>query len=699
MKLNCVVVDDSSIQRMIIAKLVNNHPNLNLVGDFSNAIEAKSCMSVNDVDLIFLDVEMPVISGFDFLDGLKTNPQIIFITSKAEYALKAFDYDATDYLQKPIIVERFNASVKRAVDQHLYKTDTKDEDGEHIFIKSNLKKLKIFIARIKWIEAFGDYVKVITEAPEELAVTVQVGGVSDLSDIEWIRNDWIKYEQRALNFPPFTQQQLEAIRLQAILRNSKACLGTYDKAMHWHFRANGDVHMHEMASSRHFLSRHDLYGFLKKRYNRDTGYGIVNELVLPSRKSRVRMVTNDTAKIIQSLLTRPENKGKDYLIYDHDPFKPPPKDLDYIADANTGRCHSETYDALITDPSTQVLLQLQGACDGTHLGQFSSFELTRMQIALGLLTRQAREKDYNWGTLGWIPNIPKDKSQGRRAFVDSGHADSTRFRAQLSHDEGLIGVDGDIHPSQDLHAMISHVLKGLVQLQKTGFKWDLMYKGKLYKDVTMIPYVAFLRVDTKEADLFCGKYTNRNKHVKQLCRECYCPTDKTDNHLANYKAKTQHQIATLVLRKDEIRLKAMSQQYIKNAFYDVQFGCHNEMGIHGACPMEMLHALLLGVFKYARDIFFEHVGKDSKLAREIDALAMLYGELYCRQSDREMPNTRFSSGIRAGKTNGKKFTGIILCLLTAICSGKGRKLLETRPKWRETGVIKYWILLLETLLE
>jgi len=148
--------------------------------------------------------------------------------------------------------------------------------------------------------------------------------------------------------------------------------------------------------------------------------------------------------------------------------------------------------------------------------------------------------------------------------VNSGHADSTRFCAQLSHDEGLIGVYSNIHPSQDLHAMISHVLKGLVQLQKTGFKWDLMYKGKLYKDVTMIPYVAFLRVDTKEADLFCGKYTNRNKHVKQLCRECYCPTDKTNNHLANYKAKTQQQIATLVLRKDEKQLQLMSQQYIKN---------------------------------------------------------------------------------------------------------------------------------------
>jgi two-component SAPR family response regulator len=98
---------------MIIAKLVNNHPNLHLIGDFSNAIEAKNCMSVHTVDLIFLDIEMPVISGFDFLDGLKVKPQIIFITSKAEYAMKAFDYDATDYLQKPIALDRFNASVKR----------------------------------------------------------------------------------------------------------------------------------------------------------------------------------------------------------------------------------------------------------------------------------------------------------------------------------------------------------------------------------------------------------------------------------------------------------------------------------------------------------------------------------------------------------------------------------------------------------
>ncbi len=180
-------MDDSSIQRMIIAKLVNNHPNLHLIGDFSNAIEARGSMSVNTIDLIFLDIEMPVINGFDFLDGLKTKPQIIFITSKAEYAMKAFDYDATDYLQKPIALDRFNASVKRAIDMHLLKTETSDEDGEHIFIKSNLKKLKIFTAKIKWIEAFGDYVKVVTEEDSNLVLSTMKSFEKDLSQDKFIR--------------------------------------------------------------------------------------------------------------------------------------------------------------------------------------------------------------------------------------------------------------------------------------------------------------------------------------------------------------------------------------------------------------------------------------------------------------------------------------------------------------------------------
>ncbi len=187
MKLNCLVIDDSSIQRMSITKLVNNHPNLNLIGDFSNAIEAKGFMTLHNVDLIFLDIEMPVISGFVFLDGLKIKPQIIFITSKAEYALKAFDYDATDYLQKPIAVDRFNASVKRAMDLYLLKLESTEEDGDHIFIKSNLKKLKVFTSRIKWIEALGDYVKVVTEDSSNLVLSTMKSFENNLPANKFIR--------------------------------------------------------------------------------------------------------------------------------------------------------------------------------------------------------------------------------------------------------------------------------------------------------------------------------------------------------------------------------------------------------------------------------------------------------------------------------------------------------------------------------
>ena len=530
-------------------------------------------------------------------------------------------------------------------------------------------------------------------------VATQPGGISDLSNPSWIRDDWANYEHRGRKFPPFTKEQLQAIKLLAILRNSKASGGVYDEVMQWHFRENGEVHMHEMASSRFFMTRNALYKSLKERYNRTTGYGIVSEIVLPSRKTRVRMVTNDIAKVMQSLLTRPENKAKDYLFYDQNPFKRPPKDLEYIGDLNTGRCYSETYDALIEDPEREILLPLVVASDGTALGQFSCFELTRFQIALGILTREAREKEYNWGTLGWIPNIPSDKSHGKRAFVDSGHADSTRYSAQLDHDEGLIGVQADIHKTQDLHHMLSFVLKGLKELQKTGFLWDLYYNGKLYKDVLFRPFVAFMRVDTKEADAFCASYQNRNANVAQLCRECHCPTNESDDHLRTDRAKTQTEIAKLVQKKDLTALKDMSQHCILNAFYDIQFGFHNEMGVHGACPMEMLHQVYLGIFKRVRDVFFEQLGPTSKSSAQIDVLATLYGELYGRQSDREWPNTRFPKGIRAGKLNGKKYTGVLLCLLSAIRCDDGRKILEKRPKWRELGVVDDWIMLLETLLE
>tara|TARA_R110000744_G_scaffold355045_1_gene461503 strand:- start:4964 stop:5656 length:693 start_codon:yes stop_codon:yes gene_type:complete len=162
MKLRSIIVDDSYMQRMAVAKLVNNHPNLELTAEYSNAIEAKNGIKNNEIDLVFLDVEMPIFNGFDLLDSLDNPPQVILITGKSDYALRAFDYDVTDYLHKPICLTRFNDSAKRAMDNYeqMHKVN---EDEEYIFVKSNLKKRKVVLNDIKWIEALGDYIKLVTD--------------------------------------------------------------------------------------------------------------------------------------------------------------------------------------------------------------------------------------------------------------------------------------------------------------------------------------------------------------------------------------------------------------------------------------------------------------------------------------------------------------------------------------------------------
>lgn len=167
--LKCFVVDDSSIQRLAIVKLIENHPNLKLTGEYSNAIETKAAIKDAGVDLIFLDVEMPILTGFDLLDDITEKPGVIFVTGQTKYAFKAFDYSAIDYLQKPIKKDRFLYAVERALLAHKMRTEMVEDKGDFIFVKSNLKKRKVYLKDLKFIQALGDYVKLITET-ESLVV-------------------------------------------------------------------------------------------------------------------------------------------------------------------------------------------------------------------------------------------------------------------------------------------------------------------------------------------------------------------------------------------------------------------------------------------------------------------------------------------------------------------------------------------------
>ena len=170
-QLKCAVVDDSRLQRLAIVKLIDEHPSLELVAEWNNAIETKNGLLDTKVDLLFLDIEMPILTGFDLLDDLENKPHIIFVTGKTKYAFKAFDYDAVDYLRKPLKRERFNSAVEKALSMsRLTMGGGMIEDDDYIFVKSNLKKRKVFLSNLKYVEALGDYVKLIMTDSDPIVV-------------------------------------------------------------------------------------------------------------------------------------------------------------------------------------------------------------------------------------------------------------------------------------------------------------------------------------------------------------------------------------------------------------------------------------------------------------------------------------------------------------------------------------------------
>lgn len=155
--MNCIIIDDDKLSRKIVEEFVGRTDNLTLIHSYENAVDAINAFKNEpDIDLIFLDIEMPEMSGLDFMESLKNPPQIIIISSKDKYALNAFDYDVTDYLLKPIAYSRFYKAVDKAQDRFTKnKIDTK---GDEIFIKKNSSLVRLKYDNILWVEALENYV-------------------------------------------------------------------------------------------------------------------------------------------------------------------------------------------------------------------------------------------------------------------------------------------------------------------------------------------------------------------------------------------------------------------------------------------------------------------------------------------------------------------------------------------------------------
>ncbi len=186
-KLRTILIDDSAIQRLAISKLIQQHPNLDLVAEYKDGYEAHRKIKSDDIDVIFLDVEMPIVNGFDFIETMENPPKIVLITGKPEYAMKAFEYDVVDYLLKPITLSRFNTSVEKVIQRIASTALATQQDEDFIFVSSSLKKVRLVINDIKWIEGLGDYVKVVTDDANVLVLSTMKAFIKKLPENQFLR--------------------------------------------------------------------------------------------------------------------------------------------------------------------------------------------------------------------------------------------------------------------------------------------------------------------------------------------------------------------------------------------------------------------------------------------------------------------------------------------------------------------------------
>lgn len=159
-----LVVDDNKVARVMLVEMLKKLPEIELVGEFEDAPSALAFLKKNKVDVLFLDVEMPEMSGIDLLKVLPDRPLTILVTAQAGYAVEAFELNVVDYLVKPLSISRVILAVERVAElMQVQNSRLNTIENDHIFIRDGKTIRKIFIENILWLEAKGDYVKIVTQ--------------------------------------------------------------------------------------------------------------------------------------------------------------------------------------------------------------------------------------------------------------------------------------------------------------------------------------------------------------------------------------------------------------------------------------------------------------------------------------------------------------------------------------------------------
>ena len=191
MSFKCLIVDDEPLARELLETYLQKIPNFELVASCASALEASTILSNSKIDLLFLDIEMPVLKGTDFFKNLLQKPEVIFTTAHRNYAIDGFELNALDYLLKPIFFERFFLAIQKFLKQQNQTEDTKViesivHNNEYVFVNKAKKQIKVAFDKVLYIESFKDYIK-IHFSEDTLMIKESISAFQERIDKRFIR--------------------------------------------------------------------------------------------------------------------------------------------------------------------------------------------------------------------------------------------------------------------------------------------------------------------------------------------------------------------------------------------------------------------------------------------------------------------------------------------------------------------------------
>lgn len=190
MKIKCIIIDDERLAIEVIENHLKNFDHIETVASFENPLKAYPILEKESIDVIFLDINMPQMTGFSFIDNLSKKPLIVFTTAYREYAVKSFELNVLDYLVKPIPFNRFLKTVNKIYQQVYLNSKSGDitlQHEPHIFLKVNKKLIKINLNDILFVESLKDYIKVITNIGDYVAHKSLTAITEELPQSNFIR--------------------------------------------------------------------------------------------------------------------------------------------------------------------------------------------------------------------------------------------------------------------------------------------------------------------------------------------------------------------------------------------------------------------------------------------------------------------------------------------------------------------------------